>query len=364
MKSVQLAVTILCLAGWTGAAQAQESVNIAYKPFKPGEVLRTHTSTDTVGTVSGLGPGGQNMTQKADQWMKMECLDTDAAGVTTIRITFERMGMTMNVGPIRMAYDSADKDAASSPTSINPIARMFDAMIGKSMTARVDPQGKALEVTGYRDIMNGVFEKAPGGQQMAKMMESILSDDTIMEKFGYFTWLPKKPVQVGETWPSQQEMQMGPLGKIVMKGKNKLIGIETVNGHRCARVATTMNMEMDNADKPYEIDGKRLQMQMTSTGGTGSWLWDLDRGRMLQMKTTTPMEMTLRTRAPASQSQPADGLKMVQKLTYTTVMEEVEGNPNKMPPESSAAEPADGALMAGQGSPPAASASQPAGNKP
>lgn len=364
MKRLQLAVTILWLAGVAVAVQAQDTVSITYKPMKPGEVVRTRMGTDMVGTMSGMGPGSQNMTQKNDQWMKMECLGADPAGVTTVRMTFERMAMTMNIGPMTVAFDSADKDRSATQMAFNPAARMFEAMVGKSVTMRFDPQGKCLGVTGLREMMDDVFKQVPGGEQMAKLMESMLSDDAIMERFGYIGWLPKKPVAVGDTWTTQQDMSAGPMGKVVMKGKNKLIGIETVNGRRCARVATTTNMEMGNEDKPYEVKGMHVQMHMTSTGGTGSWLWDIDRGQMVLMKTTAPVEITTEAQPQASQTQPTNNFKMVQKMTYTTTVELVEGDPNRIPLKTETTRPVGEPSVAGQMTPPPTPASQPADNKP
>jgi hypothetical protein len=278
-------------------------------------------------------------------------------------MTFERMAMTMNAGPIAMTYDSADRDAAASQSAFNPAVKMFDAMVGKSFTARIDAQGKCLEVNGLKGLMDDVFKQVPGGQQTAKMMESMFSDNIIMEKFGHIEWLPKKPVKIGDSWSTQYEMSMGPMGKMIMKGKNKLIGVEMVNGRRCARVAATTNMEMGNPDKPYEVNGVGVQMHMTSTGGTGSWLWDVDRGLMVQMKTTAPMEITTEAQPQASQTQPANSFKMVQKMTYTTTVELVEGDPNKIGPKADASQPKTG-RPAARCETAGAAASQPAAAKP
>lgn len=358
MKRFQLALAVVLLATWTAAASAQEAVNIVYKPLKPGEVRRMHTGTSTVGTMGGMGPGTQNMTQKFDQWMKMECLNVDADGNTTVRMTFERMAMTMAVGPITMSFDSAEKNASASQSVFNPAAKMFQAMVGKSATARYDPQGKCLELKGMKEVMQEAFDQVPYGKDMAKTMESMFSDNSFAEKFGHQTWLPKGSVKIGDIWSSQQDMPLGPMGKVIMKAKNKLIGIETVNGHRCARVAMTINMEVGNEDKPFEVNGMKMKIHMTSIGGTGSWLWDLDRGQMVQMKQAIPTDMTVESQRSAAQSQPAETFKMSQKLTCSEVMELVEGDPNKMPLTNDAAQPAAKPVLLGV---PAAPATQPAG---
>lgn len=328
MKRIHIAIAICGLAGWAVAAQAQETVEIIHKPLAPGQIVRTHMNTSNVGTMSGIATGRQNVSQKQDQWLKTECLDVTAEGVRTLRTTFERMAMAMTMGPIHMQFDSADGKGPASQPLANPMSQVIKAMVGKSITARFDAGNNCLEVKGFQEMMEGAFKNVPGGREMAK---AFLADDAdLMQQqyFGYTTWLPDRPVKIGDVWTTDTKMPMGPMGTVAMKCKHKLVGVDTADGKRIARVIMTVNMEMDNADKPLEIGGGKMNMHLTSTGGTGSWLWDLDKGQMVRMKQTSPMEMTIGGQMPAAQSQPVAKVLMTQKAVVATTMEQIEGDPN------------------------------------
>ncbi len=70
----QLALAIICVAGLVGGAAAQETVNITRQQLKPGEVIHQHMDSSTVGTMTGMGPGTQNTSQKMDQWIRSNVL--------------------------------------------------------------------------------------------------------------------------------------------------------------------------------------------------------------------------------------------------------------------------------------------------
>ncbi len=196
----------------------------------------------------------------------------------------------MTLGPITMSYDSAHKQDAMQE-KLNPMAKTIGAMVGKSLTATFDADGNCLSIEGFREMMQDAFKNIPGGKEMAKAFIPDDKEAAAQQFFGTAEILPKHPVKIGDIWSSQQKLRLGPLGEVVTKTKSKLIGIETVDGRRFARVAMTMNMDLDNSDKPMEIAGTKMKIHHECRGGTGSYLWDLDRHLMVRMKQTYPMEM-------------------------------------------------------------------------
>jgi len=321
---------VLTAAYVVGAVQAPQEYDIRYKHFKPGEAVVMQITNDVVGTMS-FGFGTQNMTQKTRQWARMECLQIEPDGIAKVRMTFERMAMDMNVGPFRMAFDSADEPApqpASQPTSTptdmaslqdTMVRGMTRALVGHSLTATISPDGKCLKLEGMKEMFDKMFKEMPGAEQFGKTFKEMFSEDTFKDQlFGTATWLPTRPVRIGEVWNIEQRMRMGPMGNAVVKGKNRLLSVETIDGRRIARVAVTMNMEMGEGAEGLKVAGQTVKTKMTSTGGTGTWLWDLDRARMIKSQQICPMEMTMQT---GSSSQPGESFTITQKLNYATTVE-------------------------------------------
>jgi hypothetical protein len=325
MMTVVLAATYVA-----GAVQAPQEYNIRYKHPKPGEPVVMQITNDVVGTMS-FGLGTQSMTQKTRQWIKTECMGIDPDGIAKVRMTFERFAMDMNVGPVHMTFDSADEpapDPTSQPSGKSPtpltmaqtmVKAMTKAMVGHTLTATIGPDGKCLKMEGMKEMFDRMFKDMPGGEQFAKPFKEVFSEDSFKDQFfGSLSWLPTKPVRIGDVWNTEQRIKMGPMGETVLKGKNKLLSVETIDGRRTARVGVTMNMEMGNGADGFKVAGRTVKTKMTSTGGTGTWLWDLDRSRMIKLQQTYPMEMTTET---GTSSQPGESFTMTQKVNYATTVE-------------------------------------------
>lgn len=322
MKRMAMMAAVLAVAGMTLAAQAQDEYTIQYKHPKAGETVVLHNTSHVVGTITGMGIGSTKMTQKIQQWIKMECLEINDEGVATLRMTFDRMAMDMDMGGQHMHFDSAEPPS-SQPDKENPAEEairksMGGIFTGKSLTATVTAEGKCLKMDGLDELLEGMKDM-PGGEQMAKMLRESMSENAKEQWFGKTTWLPAKPVRIGDIWTSDQRMKLGPLGEVIMKAKNKLLGVDVVDGRHIARVGQTANMEMSPDLAGTKMPGaENMKMKMTSQGGTGTWLWDLDSGRMIKMQQNAPMEMAVEF---GSTTQPSATMKMTQKFTYSSVTE-------------------------------------------
>jgi hypothetical protein len=306
---------------WPVAGLAQEEYALQYKHMKPGESMLMKTTNNMVGTMQVPGMGTQSLAQKQQQWLKQECLAIDESGNATVRTTFERVAQDSSIGPMRINFDTANPPA-SQPGGDSPALAMQkamgSAMVGHSIEAVMTSEGKCLKMTGMQEMMDSMFKEMPGGKEAAGAMKEMFSEDNFKQQFANATtWLPTKPVRIGEVWSTELRMKLGPIGEMVMKSKNKLLSVETIDGRHIARVGTTSNMEIGNGGEGMKIAGQTMKMKMTSTGGTGAWLWDLDRARMIRLQQICPMDMTMDM---GSTSQPNDSFKMTQKLNYSTAM--------------------------------------------
>ncbi len=320
MKRVWMAAVLAAAMATT--ARAQEEYVLQYKHPKVGEPVVQHVSGHVVGTFTGLGVGTMKMTQKVGQWIRLECLEVNEDGSAKLRMSFQRFAMDMDVGPTHVSFDSAEPPS-SQPDKEDPakkaLRQVAGAMVsGKGLTAVVTAEGKCLKIEGVDEMFSGIKD-IPGGEQMGKalkegMLENAASDDWC----GQGVALPKRPVRIGEVWSGERRMNMGPMGKMLAKSKNKLLGVETVNGRHIARIAQTINMEMTpDLGSVARMPGmENVQMRMVSQGGTGTLLWDIDKARLIKMQQTAPLEMNVDF---GSTTQPSASVRMSAKFHYSQV---------------------------------------------
>ncbi len=349
MKRVWMAATVVAVTAMATAAWAQEEYVLQYGLPKPGEPVVMHSVTHIAGAMQGMGIGVQKMTQKIQQWIKLECLEVDSDGIAKVRMTFERMAMDMNFFGKSARFDSADppssqpgKDDASEAMR-KGTGLMF---AGKSLTATVTPEGKCLKLEGIDEMFEGMKD-FPGGESMLQSLKESMSENVMSNQLLNTQWVPKKPVRIGETWSTEQRMKMGPIGEVTVKSRNKLLAVETIDGRRIARIGQTTNMEVASTPGGSKLPGmENVQIKMTSLGGTGTWLWDLDKGRMVGAQQNAPLEMSTEF---GSATQPSASFKIGAKANYSTAIEIV-GDPiaaGLLPPETPkapASEPSRGVL--------------------
>jgi len=263
------------------------------------------------------------------QWLKMECVSVDARGVATVRMAFERVAMTMAMGPMTMEYDSAlpPRDGFFN----RQMGSALGAMVGAQLEADIDANGKCLAMRGIDEMFDKLMGDLPGAAQIRDMLKGAFTEDQIKEQ--WFRWyrcreaLPETRMQVGHVWTDDQSMNFGPLGEVNSKTKHKLLGVEDYQGRRCAKIVLTANLDMASGGPGVSntIPGLK-SMKMTSTGGTGLIYWDIDGERLASMVQSIPMEMTIEIGDPEGSD--AESMKMVQQMTMTTTMEVLD----KMPP--------------------------------
>ncbi len=324
MKRMAIMTAVLAMAGMAATVQAQDEYVLQNKQLGPGEARTLHTIAHIVGAIQGMGIGNLKMTQKVQQWMKMECLEVSEDGTTRIRIGFDRFAMEMDMAGKQVKFDSADPASAVLPSQDEQAReKMTKSMggmyTGKGLTATVTAEGKCLKLEGLDEMFEGMKDM-PGGEQMAKSIKESMSENLMKnESLGGNGWLPKKPVRIGEVWSSEQRMKMGPLGEVISKTRNKLLGVETIDGRRIARVGQTMNMEMNPDFGFMKMPGaENVHMKMITEGGTGTWLWDLDNGYMIKMLQNAPMEMSVEF---GSTTQPSVSMGIKAKINYSSVAE-------------------------------------------
>jgi hypothetical protein len=150
----------------------------------------------------------------------------DIKSLKTIRVTYNRIAMSMNMGSQKMEFNS-DGPVGDPTNPLNMAGNLFSAMKGKSFTMKVDANGEIKEVDG----MDRLGEELVAGMQVPdEMKEKLLqsfttkfNENDVKETFSQtFSVLPNKKVKVGDSWNRESLIRVGP-------AKGKMLTVYTVS---------------------------------------------------------------------------------------------------------------------------------------
>jgi hypothetical protein len=138
----------------------------------------------------------------------------DNKSLKTIRVTYNRIAMSMNMESQKMEFNS-DGPVGDPTNPLNMAGNLFSAMKGKSFTMKVDTNGEIKEVDG----MDKLGEELVAGMQVPdEMKEKLLqsfrakfNENDVKETFSQtFSVLPNKKVKVGDSWNRESLIRVGP----------------------------------------------------------------------------------------------------------------------------------------------------------
>ena len=145
----------------------------------------------------------------------MEVTDANDS-LSTVRTTFDRLGMNMEMGGMKLDIDSDKADTASGQLSAqamqaNPMGAMqslmggmFRGMKGKSFTMVMDREGKVSSVSGLEEVASGMAGEMNVADDMRSTMQQAFAQQFNSEKmkdaFQSYNIYPNKEVKVGDSW--------------------------------------------------------------------------------------------------------------------------------------------------------------------
>jgi Family of unknown function (DUF6263) len=156
---------------------------------------------------------GQNM--KTDLGIKglMDfSVSGDSNNLKKIKMTYEKMGMTMKL-------DAPGMDGMNMDSILNKSNELIN---GKSVNILVNEKNEIVDVAGFEDIM--VNEALDDASKM--QIKKMFSKEQINSMLGMmFQMYPDKPVKVGESWEKEIEFPMAEI-KMKIKGKYTLKSVK------------------------------------------------------------------------------------------------------------------------------------------
>jgi hypothetical protein len=155
----------------------------------------------------------------------------DKGLLKTLKVTYDRIGMSMDMGGQKMEF-SSDSPAGDPSNPLNMVTNLFAAMKGKSFTMKVDANGQIKEVNGIdqlgEELVTGLNLPAESKERMRQSFRSKFNENDVKETFSQtFSMLPNKKVKVGDSWNKESMTRVGP-------SKGRMITVytvQTINGN-------------------------------------------------------------------------------------------------------------------------------------
>lgn len=282
-KTYGIAPAILALCG--SLAWAQTDTTPA-TPVPPAVV-----QPDVQGAVTPSEPITLKMVLKP-QMIKAYKMTMDMNGNATMGDSEQTMPIVMSMSAItKMIVDKQNPDGTfavrykvgNMAMSMNgsPMPLPQELSQGYEFRANVDKDGKVSNVSGLEKVASmGGFGVDPT-QMINQMMQSGVM-------------YPTSPVAVGEAWTAVVPMPMDNTGKTKVTATSTLLGLDTVNGAKVARIQTVM-------DGPMNIEiAQPMAMKMTGNmKGTTNYRVDQTSGTLVDSAGTMKMNMAMSMDNPA-----------------------------------------------------------------
>jgi hypothetical protein len=218
------------------------------------------------------------MTTTSTMEFDWEVTALDEQGVATMSLTADRIRMKMK-GPqgVIMEYDSqSDKKPEGMAAMMAP---MFEGMLNKPYTTKMDSRGKILEMKlpqGLAESMN----KLPGMAQLGDMF-----NEKSMKGMAQIATFPKKPLKPGDTWTRTATMKNPMTGDMITDTTFRYVGSEVRDGRELEKIAMEMKMRVG--------EGGNMKMEITDQSNTGTLYFDNAAGQFVSSDSKSKMKMKI-----------------------------------------------------------------------
>lgn len=266
MKNFALIVSLLIVTLFTACNNDQgkksSGEKITLKPnFKAGESYTLDCKMDMNQEIMGM----HNIMNMGFGY-KMDVKDATANDIN-MNMTFSRISMNMQSPAIQFSYNS-DSSNSSASTAAGPAEAMqgafkvFDAMVGKSISVTLDANGKVKEVKGYNELLQSVMDSAKGTGIPSEALKTSMNEDQIKQVYQQaFGMYPGKPVGVGDKWSVDMKINQSGM-PMATKTNYTVKEINPIENEVILDVDGTIGTEGDGT---VNTNGVNMKMKMKGT---------------------------------------------------------------------------------------------------
>ena len=293
---------ILTVCGVFSAPVCAQEVMLKWG-FQEGSQTVTEINTRLEMSVPGVGPQVMDQTLTIRQTVE----NVGPNGEATLVAKTERLVME-GVGPAGDQF--YDSDTGDMPA--DPMILVAAAMVGKSYSMVVGPEGTVTSVHGIEELIESLRTSFP--PEVAPMLDEMFSAEVLIENAQTgFQMLPVDPIRTGDTWKTSFTVPNPVLGEMTNNITFVLEQIEERDGKTVALLSSTGEMVFDD---PGGLAGLPMEVEVDMDADyTGSATFELDRGLTLSSTATNKLVMTM--------SGP-DGESMAMPMTTVVTTELIE----------------------------------------
>ena len=258
------------------AAAATQSVELVWK-LEAGTdlVYRTAILTETE-LPQGMGTSTMNM----DTIGRWSVLDVDGDGNATVRMTTERVHMSLS-GPMgTMTVDSANESGSGSSA-----LAAITAMAGTSYSVVLDRKGRMIEMSGLEELREALGARTSDPSLQA-VFDQTLSEETLRGQWELgMTALPIDTVGVGSNWENNVTVSVPPAGSMTAAFSNE---VESIEGDLVVIGGSGAMSVSDGSAAPFPTP-----VSLGDATLTGRTRFDAGRGLLLNAETTIAVQMSM-----------------------------------------------------------------------
>ena len=248
-----------------------DHVDISYR-YEPGKrYLYEYKISSRTKLGEGLAPpsfsaGNQEMRQTQTQKIALSVLDENPAGGKSLEIEFVGLSLEMNMGVMKLSYDSEKPVDENDPVAamLAPILKKVD---GHKIQMELDENNQIVSASGTEEMLKKITESVnPQDAAMFRGMLDMLRSEDYVENFIAPLKLPPHPVKPGDSWPAETTQNLGPMGVLSMDLQCRFESKEMREGRETLSIAFSGTME-SKADSEASSDGPTMGMDMEIVGG-------------------------------------------------------------------------------------------------
>jgi len=289
-------LVLLCTAAATAPALGQDKLE--WK-FKEGDRFFLESVTDMKQAMKVMG-------QEISMDMKMTAVNS---------VTVKKKNDDGSV--VLEQKIEAMKGDMSGPMGDMSLEDQFKGLIGAAYTVTLAPNSDVTKVEGLKELM----EKVGGDNPIvAQMMNNMMKEDNLKRQLAAsFSFLPKKPVKVGDSWDLKTGVPLGPLGDFKVEQTFTYRGMDKVDGKDVAKIDSTAKLtytpsKEKNPAMPIEV----TKADFKSTDMKGTYYFDPAAGRLVKNEVKMRFAGSMTMSAAGNEMQ----MEMDQNMTTTTTVKD------------------------------------------